>query len=990
MAAHNPVVDGLLLLLLLVAVVALVLAIRHRLAFRIGIRNVYRARGRTILLVLGLLVATTIVSGSLVVGDTISQVDIHYAVLAIGYNDEVVGNQSPSGAYSPFPYSVYSDVAAATSNDSSIKGMAPEIVGVVSVFDRTSGVPQPNLRLVGVNANQSTQLGNFVTDSGATVVGPAPGEVLIDDLAASELNASAGDSVVLYGAGATSIPVTIQAIVQDNIRGAFPTGGIGNYGSVFVDLAGAQRLDNMTGEINYLSVTNVGSQAHRLVLAPSVSATLNATLAKIPPARGLTVDQLLVNGLASANSAGSSISTLFLVLGLFSIVAGAILIIGIFVLLAEERKGEMGVLRAIGLQQRELVYSYFFEGLAYSAGSALAGTLLGVGVGYGLTYAFGLLYKTPGLPASAILASFTVTFETLIIAYVIGFLLTLVTVVVASRRASRLNIVRAIRDLPEPPPGIRTYTHLAYIGAAAFAVGALLYAATHGGSTNLSYPILGGALMILGLALVASRFVRNRIAFSAAGAALLVWAGYEPLHDAVLGTAHSGGIFGLFGLGITMVTGALLLFAFNSSAVAEALVRLAGGRAQRAPVARIGLSYPSRRASRTTISLAIFALVVFVMVVIAGVGASLDGSLATTIQEQSGGYSIAAFSATPIPDLPELVENNSTLAPLFSTVVPIDYTGIDVNVSGYPGNPYPDSVYSGPANESPFSSFYSTNRFTFTATEDGMSTAQVFSELATRPGVAIVDQTYSPSSNSLSGVSSSAHPRVSPGETILLTNPTDGNRTTVTVIGIMAQSLITGVFVSPPTAVALGIVGETRGFFLALSPGSSATRALQLMKVAFFPYGLVLLDLADLLASSIAPTEGAIGLLQIFVGLGLTVGIAAMGIVALRAVVERRREIGMIRANGFTRRMVLKAFFLEYSFVTLIGISIGTALGLLVVWNLTHGASATSAGVTTFVVPWFNLVIILGVAYGLSMLAIAEPSLRAARLPPAEAVRATE
>jgi ABC-type lipoprotein release transport system permease subunit len=41
-------------------------------------------------------------------------------------------------------------------------------------------------------------------------------------------------------------------------------------------------------------------------------------------------------------------------------------------------------------------------------------------------------------------------------------------------------------------------------------------------------------------------------------------------------------------------------------------------------------------------------------------------------------------------------------------------------------------------------------------------------------------------------------------------------------------------------------------------------------------------------------------------------------------------------------------------------------------------------------VPWLNLAIILGVAYGLSMLAIAEPSLRAARLPPAEAVRPTE
>ncbi len=231
MSAASPIVGGLLLVLLAVGVIALILALRHRLAFRIGIRNVYRARGRTVLLVLGLLVATMIVSGSLVVGDTITQVNVHYTILGAGYNDEVVGNQSPSGAWTPFPYSVYTDVSASTAGDSSIAGMAPEIVSSVSVFDRTTGIPQTNLYLTGVNANQSTQLGNFVADNGSVVVGPTPGEVLLDDLAASEMNASTGDSVVLYGAGATPVPSVVQAVVQDNIRGAWPTGASGTSGA---------------------------------------------------------------------------------------------------------------------------------------------------------------------------------------------------------------------------------------------------------------------------------------------------------------------------------------------------------------------------------------------------------------------------------------------------------------------------------------------------------------------------------------------------------------------------------------------------------------------------------------------------------------------------------------------------------------------------------------------------------------------------------------
>ncbi|MFZ0892411.1 MAG: FtsX-like permease family protein [Thermoplasmata archaeon] len=989
MPSASPVIGLLLLILLGVAVVALILGLRHRLAFRIGMRNVYRARGRTVLLVLGLLVATTIVSGSLVVGDTINELEVHYTVLAVGYNDEVVGNQSPSGAWIAFPYSVYSGVLAGTAGDRSIAGMAPEIVSQVSIFDRTTGIPQTSLNLIGVNANQSSQLGDFVTDTGATIGGPAPGEVLLDALAASELNASAGDSVYLYGVNATPIPSVIQAVVQDNIRGAFPTGGVGNFGSAFVDLPTAQHLENMSGAINFLSVTNVGDQANRLALAPAVSAALNATLLTVPSTRGLSVTQLLVSALSSANAAASSIETLFLVLGLFSIVAGAMLIVGIFVLLAEERKGEMGVLRAIGLKGREVVYCYFFEGLVYSAGSALAGTLLGIGVGYGLVVAFSDLFPQPGLPPSAILDSFTVTLQTPIIAYVIGFLLTLVTVVVASWRASRLNIVRAIRDLPEPPPTVRTYTFLAYLGAVVFVIGAMLYATTYQGTTDASYPILGGTFAIVGLALIASRFVRNRIVFSVAGAALLVWAGYGPLHTALLGSAHGGGIFIVFTEGIVMVGGALLLFAFNAASIANGLLRLATGGTRSAPVAQISLSYPSRRASRTTVSLAIFALVIFVLVAIAATGATVDGSLSSTLQQQSGGYTFVAYSTTPIPDLPELIAGNATVAPYFSNVVPLESAGIYVNVSGFSGNPYSDMIYSAPAGAPSSSNFYSTNQYSFTASEHGMTVAQINTALETEPNVAIVDQSYAPVTNNLGAGSGGAHPKVNVGGTMVLTNPVNGNQTTVTVIGIMTQSLVSGVFVSPPTAAALG-VNQDKVFFLTLAPGASATRAAQVAKAAFFPYGLVVLNIADLLASSVASTEGVIGLLQVFVGLGLAVGIAAMGIVALRAVVERRREIGMIRANGFTQRMVLTAFFLEYSFVTLVGIAIGTALGLLIVWNVTQGSAAASAGVTVFTIPWLSLGLILSVAYGLSMLAIAGPSLRAARLPPADAVRATE
>ena len=983
--AVSPLVGGLLLLLVLIGLVTLVLALRHRLSFRIAMRNVRRGRTRTVLLIAGLLVGTTIISGSLVVGDTVQQLTVHYTYLGAGYVDESISAESTSGGAAFYPYSVYTQSAALTANYSGIAGMTPEIVSGAAAYDLTTATPETGLNLIGVNGNQSAHLGTFVADNGTTIAGPAPGEVLLDDQAASALNASAGDSIVVYGV--TSARLVVQAVVQENIRGAFITAGL-TPGNVFVDLPAAQQIENSSGLINYIAITNTGSQSSGADTSSTVSAYLNVTLAGLLAAHGLSVKTPLETALQSANTSSQSIETLFLVLGLFSILAGAMLIIGIFVMLAEERKGEMGMLRAIGMRRSDLVYAYYFEGVAYSAGSALAGTFVGVGIGYFLIYLVGFLLQGEGIPESAILQSFTVTGQSLVIAYVAGFLLTLITVIVACRRASRLNIVRAIRDVPEPRPPVRTYTFLAYLGGVLTLLGLLLYARTYSGTGDIAYPIIGGTLAIFGLGLIAARFVLNRYAFTATGLALTVWAGWEPLHTYLLGTQHSGGIFLLFVVGIILVGGVLMILLMNATLLARLLRSVLGRRADSSPVVRIGLDYPTRQPSRTAVGLTIFALVVFTMIGTAAAGSTLQGSLNDSVSAQAGGYSFYGQSDIPVPDMWGEISSNATLAPLFVNAAPLVFGEIHVDVPGYASNPYHDSLYAPPANASGPASFLATNQFSFTSTLHGMSASAVFSELASDPGVAVVDNSYSNVANAFS-TSSSNHPTLTVGTQIGVSNPRGTRATNLTVIGILTQSIIGGVWVGPTTAANLGYTNET-AFFLTVAPGVSTSSAAQQAKKAFFETGLVLYDLRGLLAQSISTTEGFIGILEVFVGLGLGVGIAAMGIFALRAVSERRREIGMLRATGFTRGMVLRSLFLEYSFVTLMGIGVGVALGLLVIYNVTVSPSATTDGLQSFVAPWATVIEVAVIAYLLVLVAISGPSQRAARLPPAEAVRTTE
>jgi putative ABC transport system permease protein len=128
------------------------------------------------------------------------------------------------------------------------------------------------------------------------------------------------------------------------------------------------------------------------------------------------------------------------------------------------------------------------------------------------------------------------------------------------------------------------------------------------------------------------------------------------------------------------------------------------------------------------------------------------------------------------------------------------------------------------------------------------------------------------------------------------------------------------------------------------------------------------------------------GLLEGFLGLGLVVGIAGLGIISIRSVTERRQEIGILRALGFRRKMILAVFVVENSYISLLGILIGILLGIDVGYAF---AVSPNSGLN-FVVPWQQILEIVGLAYALSMLATIGSARRAARIPPAEAIRYTE
>ena len=135
---------------------------------------------------------------------------------------------------------------------------------------------------------------------------------------------------------------------------------------------------------------------------------------------------------------------LFGTIGGFSVAAGILLVVNLFVMLAGERKSELGTLRAVGLRRGHLVRAFTLEGAVYGILAAIGGVAVGIGL------ASVVMTMAGDLLSSEITIRLDVVTTSLVSGALIGLMVSQVTVLITSWRLTRLNIVRAIKDLPEP------------------------------------------------------------------------------------------------------------------------------------------------------------------------------------------------------------------------------------------------------------------------------------------------------------------------------------------------------------------------------------------------------------------------------------------------------------------------------------------------------------------------------------------------------------
>ena len=962
---------------------------RRPVIFKLGVRNIPRRKAQTILIVIGLMLSTMIIAAALGTGDTIDYsftVDIYDN---LGEIDQlVVRSQQPvvEGAdlSATIPDSALATVDQALDGNADVDGIMPFLQVHAPASNTTRNQVEPDVVIMGVDPDRIGQLGGLESTNGDEIdfASMTNDQVVVSEEAADKLAAEVGDSISSFYNN-KPINLTIAAIAKDSFLSGVrrsPSTGLIVPGMV-MRLDSLQSHTAQQGLLTAVAISNTGGPRDGVDKTDSVVDALAPALA----GTSLGVERTKQDQLDAAEDFSTIFTGLFLILGLFSIAAGILLIVLIFTMLAAERRSEMGMARAVGAQRSQLIQQFVSEGAAYAVVAGFVGAVLGVLAAIGIAYGIKLIFGD-FLPVEP-----HVTLRSMVVAYCLGIVITFLAVVGSSWKISRLNVVAAIRDLPEVSRQKGRWRTILWAVILLLLGGALTMA---GLSTDTAFTFfLGMSLWPFGLALLLRFFgVGTRLVYSFVGIYLLViWLMPGDVQEQLFGTLD--GDFEMFFLsGIFLVVAATLVIIQNTDILLAGITKLGGLFKSKLPAVRTAVAYPGANHGRTGLTIAMFSLIIFSLVMMATMNQNFVELFLG--DEANAGWDVRAdtLAANPINDFEGTLQSEGVDTSEFTAV------GVVNNPSTYNSQmrlsgteEWKNWPVWGAEN-----SFISDSNLFFQDRAEGYeSDEKIIDALLNEPNVAVIDSFVLPGNENFAGTSNSF--RLEDFESdndvfapimVDLADPRTGEPHPVKIIGIIDSKIgsLIGMYANANTVNEIYPTMTLRLYYIALSNSDDADAVAKEIETAMSQNGVQATSIQDQLEDSQRQSTGFLYIIQGFMGLGLVVGIAAIGVIAFRSVVERRQQIGVLRALGFQRDMISLSFLIETAFVVGIGVLAGTVLGILLARNL-FTSDEFGAGSTNFLIPW-TIILPIGVVtivFGLLMTWI--PARQAGRIAPAEALR---
>ncbi|MCA1673644.1 MAG: hypothetical protein LC799_16070, partial [Actinobacteria bacterium] len=318
-----------------------------------ALRNIGRRRAEAILVVAGALLGTAIITSSLVVGDIVEASFADSARTEYGPIDITITGSKETD--------IKKIVAQAETADlDNVDGLlaTTTTTGTLEAPGHDAALPQ--IRIVELDVSAGRDFGSDPQITGlADVGGLSSGKVLINERTARELKVAPGEAVVLHAYGSK-----VELLVSDVVAEV----GLAGYGGAVVAPGTIHELFEASTLVaaaprDQLLVSLNGGVLDTRDLSDAAVTDLEAVFADLPD---VEIEASKASVLDNAESHGSGLSELFSTIGAFSVLAGILLLINLFVMLAEERKTELGMLRAVGFTRSRLTRVFAVEGAIYA------------------------------------------------------------------------------------------------------------------------------------------------------------------------------------------------------------------------------------------------------------------------------------------------------------------------------------------------------------------------------------------------------------------------------------------------------------------------------------------------------------------------------------------------------------------------------------------------------------------------------------------------
>ena len=522
--------------------------------------------------------------------------------------------------------------------------------------------------------------------------------------------------------------------------------------------------------------------------------------------------------------------------------------------------------------------------------------------------------------------------------------------------------------------------------------------------------IIGAGLVLRGL--LERRDYREeyqkRISMTSIGVAMLIFWGlpFDAL-DGLTGTLSGGPEMFLLS-GVSLVAAAVWTVMYNADLIVWVVSKMIGRFGSLRPVVKMAIAYPMSARFRTGLTLAMFSLVIFTMMIFA-ILTNLGNAIEDEPELVSGGFDIRTQIDAELP----IADVEAVIAASGGKLSISDFTVITAQAS-LPVESRQDGAeelaFKGARVRASDDAWLLNNVFELTHWDPayGSTSAEIWAAVAADPTLAVVNGAMietggfggdgDPGSGPTLGIKGikATEPGEITGVDITIRPPVGqsvGDSVNRKVIGVLHQFADSFEFGSSDIYMNPVILDEISGkpvpfvdYKFKLADASRAEEITRVLETVFIEHSMTATATADDIKERQSQNNAFNQLFQGFMGLGLLVGVAALGVVSFRAVVERRQSIGMMRALGYKGRMIQVQFLMESGVVAILGSAIGIGLGALIGWNIFLSISAEADGLT-YSIPWLNVTIIVLVAVVFSLITTFIPARQASRIKPSEALR---